>query len=322
MFCRNVCYIAIIVLLALTAILLVTSRNRFVHRKQTDFALKDPSLVDKIEISNGNRHIWLEKDKDEWRLNGNYYADIKSVTIFLQTMGRIEVRSPASKSVRDSVVRRLEKQGIRLMLYHGNKIMKSILIGYENESIPGTYIMDERTRKPYLTGLTGYEGDNFEHLFDPGKSRWMSNILFDYSPADIALVQVEYPQHPERSFRIVHYPDQNPQLLRPDEAKSTDSVNILEINDYMSYFSAVPYTLPESHDYNPDQFVPPFAILTIIDNEQHIFSMKSYRLPSHDGTKYDINRYFAFIAADSLPVIVKYSDTDPIMKSYGDFIKK
>jgi len=50
--------------------------------------------------------------------------------------------------------------------------------------------------------------------------------------------------------------------------------------------------------------------------------MQAFRIPVPGGTGYDVNRYLALPAGDSLPLVVKYSDTDPIMKSYRDFLKK
>jgi len=61
---------------------------------------------------------------------------------------------------------------MHLLLYQGNKVLKSLFIYYERASIPGTYMMDEREGNPYMVGLTGYRGDNLENLFNMEETSW------------------------------------------------------------------------------------------------------------------------------------------------------
>ena len=97
--------------------------------------------------------------------------------MFLQALGRIEVRSPAAKSIRDSITLKLERQGTHLVLYQGKRVLKSLDVYYERASVPGTYMMDHRIRKPFRVGLTGYDGDNIRNLFSCEVTSWMDKVL-------------------------------------------------------------------------------------------------------------------------------------------------
>lgn len=319
---KSIYSIAFASLLIIAAVFVFTDRKSTIRRGQMNFALENPLLVDKIIIKNKVNQILIEKHINKWRLNGNYSAKPETVRMFLQALGRIEVRSPASKSIRESISRKLEDEGIHLILYQGNKILRSILVYYEMESIPGTYMMDEHVKKPYLTGLTGYEGDNFINLFSLKEAAWKDNVLFDYRPDDIASVEMEYPQQPERSFSITNKAKEALQIYAHGRAISTDSVDMEKGRDYLSFFNAVHYTQSGDVNFNHGRFSDPFVVLTITDNKQGVFHMKAFKIAMPDEQSFDMNRYIAIVGDDSLPVVVKYSDTDPIMKSCIDFLKK
>ena len=309
-------------LIIIAAVFVFTDRKTTIRRGQMNVALEKPSLVDKIVIRNEITRIVIEKDNDKWRLNGKYTARKETVQMFLQALGRIEVLSPASRSIRDSIIRKLEEMGIQVVLYQGNKVLKSMRVYYERKSIPGTYMMDEYIRKPYLTGLTGYNGDNIENLFSLREAGWKDNILFDYNTDEIASVEIDYPRQPERSFRITCDAEQFPRLQPLSIDTSSGFINLEEIKDYLSFFSAVYYALPAGKDFDQGCLMDPFAVLTLKDKKQGTFQMKAYRIPVPGGQNFDVNRYFALIGNDSLPVVVRYSDTDPVMKAYSDFLKK
>ncbi len=320
---RKILYaIAFTGLIILSAVALLTNRKSTIGKRQIDFALEDPSKVDRIIIENKTNRILIEKHNHTWRLNGKYTARQETVTMFLKALGRIEVVAPAPRSIRDSIVSNLEEKGSRLALYRGSKVLKSFVLYYENGLIPGTYMMGNRKKQPYRVGLTGYTGDNIESLFSTEEAGWKDNVLFGYSPADIAAVEIEYPQRQEQSFRIIRDDKKIPYLMAAGKTSPAAEADMEEITDYLSFFSPVPYSVAEGLRYDTGRFNDPFAILTVTDQNQTVFQMRSFRLPDPGGQDYDMNRYLAFINIDSLPVILKYTDTDPVMKAYRDFLKK
>ncbi|MBN2274332.1 MAG: hypothetical protein JXR41_03755 [Bacteroidales bacterium] len=314
--------LAFVALIIIAVVFVLNDRGSTIRRGHMDFTLEEPSQVDKIIIGNHRKSILIEKNGEDWRLNGQYQARKEIVTMFLQAMGRLEVLSPASRSISDTIIRRLEEKGIHLTLYRGNKTLKSLFVYYEKEFVPGTYMMDERQKKPYRIGLTGYKRDNIESLFSTAEISWKDNVLFFCEPGEIAAVEIRYPQQPERSFCIARDKNNTPSLYTADKALSPEHVNKDEILDYLSYFVPVHYTIPADTVSTIIWEQDPFAVLTITGQHNDIFSIKAFRIRLQDGRSYDMHRYIAINDSDSLPVIVKYADTDPIMKSYVDFLKK
>lgn len=320
---RKILYtLAFAVLVAIAAVLMVSNRNSTLQKRNMNFTLVEPSLVDKIVIRNNTGRLVIEKAGDGWQLNAKYPATTQTVTQFLQAMGRIEILSPASKSMRDSLARRIDERGTSLKLYHRNRTLLSIGIVYAKGPIPGTYMMDERFREPFRVGLTGYNGDNFAGLFSPVISRWKDNVLLDYRPEDIAIIRMEYPEDPGQSFVLTVNRGQAPRLDPVSASVAPGNADLQEIADYLTGFSGIRYGVPDSSLYDATSLKEPFALLTLTDRTQHVFSMKAFRMTVPGKTGYDVRRYLVIQAGDSQPLMVNYSDTDPIMKSYRDFLKK
>jgi hypothetical protein len=315
-------YLAFFGLLLIAAIFVFTNRKSTIRGSQMNFALDQPSRVDKIIIQDNENRILLEKEKNSWRLNRHSIAKREIVEMFLQALGRIEVRSPASKSIRDSITSKLEQQGTHLILYQGNRVLKSLDVYYEKDSVPGTYMMDHRIRKPFRVGLTGYKGDNIQDLFSLDVAGWMDNVLVDIAPGDIALIQVEYPRHPEQTFSITLNEKSTPEFRSAEAITSSDSINQEKIRDYLLFFGTIRYTGIAGQSDLLLRSPGPFAIITIIDKKGRKFQLDAYRKLLQGENEYDMNSYIAVSNVDSLPVLVNYTETDLIMKIFSDFLKK
>ncbi len=319
---RTITVIAIAMLVLAALILLLADRKSTLGRGQADFALEDPSGIDRILIGNKEYQIVLDRNNGVWQLNGKYAARQETVKLFLQALGRLEMISPASKSVRDTITALLDDAGTRLTLYRGDRAVKTFILVYENRSIPGTYMMDSRKRQPFRVGLTGFKGNDITGLFSVKEADWKDNVLFACRPEDIAGVGIEYPLQRERSFSISR--DEKGMLRLAAAGKDTrpDVADQSALVDYFSYFGPVHYSLPEGYSYDTAWFREPFAIVRVTDRRQGEFRIRAYKIPADGGENYDMNNFLAFINNDTLPVLLKYTDTDPIMKSYPDFLKK
>ena len=319
---KIITFIAFILLVLVAVLILLVDRKSTFKAGEADFVLKNPSDIDRIRIENKMNQIVMEKDNGWWRINGKLSARQETVTMFLQALGRIEVISPASKSICDTIFARLEESGTRIMLYTGNKVIKSWVMVYNNRAIPGTYMMDNRKKKPYRVGLTGYKRDDIMGLFSAKETDWKDNILFAYRPADIARVEITYPQQLKQSFCITRDENGELRLNIPDDNSSMDEVDDSTLADYFSYFGPIHYSIPEGLPYDTGWFSKPFAVLKITDQHQDEFQLQAFKIPVPGGQHYDMNKYLAFINNESPPVLLKFTDTDPIMKEYRDFLKK
>jgi hypothetical protein len=318
---RIVTYFVFFLLAATALFLMFKNRKGTLRSDEINFSLEKPWMVDKIEISKKGNIILLEKQQNKWTFNHDYPARNETVNLFLKALGRISIISPASNTILDTITTRLLSEGILLKIFHNGNIIKAFYIYYENKNIPGTYIMDSRMLKPYMVSLIGYSGTNIEKLFSLNPAVWRDKVLFDLKPAEIYSIELIYPLQPDESFKVINQKGKDPLLfsLKSDIPESNASIE--DMRDYLSYFISVHYA---DNDYEIDRnkFSAPFAWLKIISTQQRKFEMKAYRKPMPGGKSYDMNYYYILSEDDTIPLLVKYTETDPIMKTYSDFIKK
>ncbi len=307
-------------LLATTALFFILKNHKGTLRPdEINFSLEKPQVIDKIEISRKGKTILLEKEHHKWKLNHEYPARNETVELFLKALGRITVLSPASKTIIDTITVKLLNKGISLKLFHNDNIIKSLYIYYEDKNLPGTYMMDSRMLKPYMVSLIGYNNNNIEKLFSLNPAVWRDNILFDMKPAEIYSIEIIYPRQPDASFKIINQAGKEPLLFSLKSAVPEIKANTEELKDYLSYFVGVHYVV---NDYEVDRtkLQELFATLKIISTKQQKYELKAYRKLQPDGKGFDINYYYILEEQDTIPLLVKYTETDPIMKTFSDFI--
>lgn len=317
---RILTYIAFLLMVAIALFVMLRNRKSTIRPDEMSFSLEKPWMVDKIEISRKGNVILLEKAKNKWQINHANPAKSETVEMFLRALGRISIISPASKTISDTITVKLLHEGIFLKLFHNEHIIKSFYICYESKTVPGTYMMDSRMLKPYMVSLIGYEGDNIEKLFSLNPSAWRDNVLFDLKPVDIYSVELIYPKQPDESFKIINQEGKNPLLFALNSDIPEVKANKDDIRDYLSYFMAVRYANIDK-GYSHTRLAEPFVILKITSTQQQKYEMQAFRRSLSDGS-YDMNYYYVLAAGDTLPMLVKYIETDPIMKTFSDFIKK
>ncbi len=317
---RILTYFAFLIMVVIALFVVFRNRKSTMRPDEINFSVEKPWMVDKIEIRRKENVILLKKEKNKWLINHTNPAKRETVEMFLNALGRINIVSPASKKISDTITGKLLHEGIFLKLFHNEHLIKSFYIYYENETVPGTYMMDGRMFKPYLVSLIGYSGNNLEKLFSLNPLAWRDNVLFDLQPVDIYSVELTYPEQPDESFRIINQDGKNPHLFALNSDMPEDNANKDEVRDYLSYFIAVRYVNIDK-GFSRNRLTEPFLILKIINTQQQKYEMQAFRRPLPDGSS-DLNYYYIFSAGDTVPLLVKYTETDPIMKTFSDFIKK
>ncbi len=317
---RIISYFVFLLIAVIALIIMFKNRNSTLRSDEINFSLEKPWIVDKIEITRNEKVILLEKENNKWLLNKAHPAKSETVEMFLKALERISIISPASKTISDSIAGKLLKEGLLLKLFHHERLIKSFYIYYASETLQGTYMMDSRILKPYMVNLVGYNGDNLEKLFNLNPLAWRDNVLFDLKPADIYSVEIEYPKQPDESFKIVNQEGKNPLLFSLHSDIPEDNANADYIRDYLSYFISVRFAGLDNV-FDMTKLTNPFAIIKIVSTHSHQYKMKAFLRPLPDAN-YDINYFYLLSEEDTVPMLVKYTETDPIMKTFSEFIKK
>ncbi len=164
---RNRIAIILVIILGSVSLWLVLNNKKSTLKKGLrDFALEDTASVTKLFLADkNNRSITLEKQKPGiWRLNNKFFARNDAVNLLLETMKRVEVKSPVGKNAKDVIIKALAAAGVKIEAYNKDKLVKLYYVGSETQDMLGTYMLLadpitlENSSVPYITYIPGFDG--------------------------------------------------------------------------------------------------------------------------------------------------------------------
>jgi hypothetical protein len=321
---KYVPYVAVVIMLAAILFMLAPNRRRTLPVDITDFIPAGILLTDKIEFARHDALLTLEKSGNSWKVDGSSVARNDLVELFLTTLQRTEIVSPASKTVRKQLSEVIVRNGRLVKFYSNDRLTRSFYVYFDSLGIRGTYMMKPDDNMPCMVKLKGFSERNIENLFALHAAIWRENAIFGLDPADILEIEVLYPVEPDKSFKIIR--NSGGDLLLSDRRQTlpAESIDKEEITDYLSFFGKIgfqpvlvsPNVLPASET--------PFFQIGIRDKMGGESTMKAFRIFSLPGNReiFDRNRFFAVINHDRDTVLINYADADPVMRELGDFQKK
>jgi hypothetical protein len=303
-------------------VVLVIRRNGNWQQRSIGFVPPDVSSIDSVRVTCQKASLILGKSGEDWKINHHEPAKKEKVELLLSSLQRIEIVSPTARMIRDAISDSLLLHGKHISIFSGGKLVRSMYVYYDSLHIPGTYMMLERSKDPFMVKLKGYETVNIENLFSPVRNNWIDHSLFGYNPEQLAFISVFYPGAPDASFTIdigkvkVTLSNKNGIV---DETK----INMQEIKDYLHFFGKISYIIPVESS-GPFMEDNPFAMLLIRDINQDQFQLNAFRkyISGQNRKEFDSNLCFAVLNRDRDTILLRYTDIDPLLRHLDDFQKK
>lgn len=321
---RNLRIILFVLLLAAVTVIFISRRDSTLKRSYSNYFPVNAATIDKVLILQGNDTIVLEQDSNKWVLNGITVARNDRLMFLMESLERIELVTPATKSAEKDIIENLLTKGKHVQLYSRGKLNKDFRIYYSATGIAGTYILPGQSETPFMVRLRGYSVDNIEEIFSADHRNWSENILFDLSPDEIREVIVEYPSEPEHSYKIFRSGNADLVLSDLKAAIPAELTNIQELSDYLYFFSNIRFQHMNDSIRSYYLSESPFAILRIVTQKNQLIHLEAYRL-LHEPVglnEYDINRFSGLINQGHDTVILDFAELDPIFRQMEDFKKK
>lgn len=317
-------YVAVVIILAAILFMLSPNKRRTLPVDIADFIPTGILLTDKIEFARQDALLTLEKSGNNWKVDGSSPARNDLVELFLTSLQRTEIVSPASKTVRKQLSEVIASNGRLVKFYSNDRLTRSFYVYFDSLGIPGTYMMRPGDNKPCMVKLKGFSERNIENLFALQAAIWRENAIFGLDAADILEIEVQYPVEPDKSFKITR--TSGGELLLSDRRQTypAESIDRQEITDYLSFFGKISFqSVLVSPSVLPASEIPFFQI-GIRDKTGGESTMKAFRIFSLPDNRemFDRNRFFAVINHNMDTVLIKYADADPVMRVLGDFQKK
>ena len=322
----------VIVLLVFAIYLYYTKTHTTIRKELRNFDIEDTYVVTKIfMVDKSNAQVTLERKDGYWTVNNKYIARKDAIDMLLKTMHRIDVRYPVSKSAHNTCVKNLAVKSTKVEIYQGRKLVKTYFVGGPTQDQRGTYMLLEKSSKPFIMHIPGFSGYLSTRYFID-EALWRSPAIFRYKFNEISSVTVENPQSPEKSFKVFNYGDNKfgLQSLSPDIHNISD-FDTLAVKRYISYFKRINYdaivTNIAQHKRDSVLSSQQMYIITVEDTEGDKKCVKTFLragdgLLDNDGNpyEYDVDRMYAFINNAQDMVIIQYFVFDPLFKEIEYFL--
>jgi hypothetical protein len=209
---RNVIALIIALLLGGLTFWLISKKDRTtVSRELRDFAVSDTASITKIFLADKTgKSVTLTREKDQWRVNGQYTARPDAVKTLLVTIHDVSVRQPVGLKARENIIKQLAAGSTKCEIYAGDKLIKQYYVGGETMDMMGTYMLlsdvsdpDDivNSTEPFETEIKGFNGYLTTRYFTNAQE-WRDRTVFKYYVPDIRSIRVEHKGEPQNSFIV------------------------------------------------------------------------------------------------------------------------
>ncbi|MCK5846292.1 MAG: hypothetical protein KAG84_02555 [Bacteroidales bacterium] len=305
-----------------------------------DFILYDTASVEQIFMVNKQeQHVSLEKRNNIWYVNGDNIAIGENVDILLRTLMYIEVKTPVSKSARNSYISKMATNSTKVEIYGNEPLFKifgidffkskrKILVFYvgpPTRNHKGTIMKMEDSDELYVTYLPGFNGYLSER-FSANFADWLNHNIFKLPIKSIVSVKVEFGENPNQSYIINSIGNRNYNLTALSSNKKVHNYDTVRVLQELAFFRNVNFetlldNIPQQR-YDSLQSNAPYITLSVTNIAQQVTKVRMYRRnnftnkPDFNGEviSYDVDRMYALVDGFDYVVTVQYFVFDNITR--------
>ncbi len=314
--------ILLVVLLIVAVVLYVKDKPGTLKTDSKIFAVTDTADITKIRIGDGVNELTLERSGFNWQINKIYYARPRAVRALLHLLSNLEINSPVPKSAKKDVSNSFSHQSVFVTIESGSRLLKAYRITEEDSMKLGSVMMLKDDEEPYVVHLPGFDG-RISMLLPIDAQIWRDKTIFQYKPGDVLSVEVEYPDNPQASFVYSFFGFDNLEIKSKTLNKSI-KISRDAAKNYLTSFASVSYVEQVNKQskllFDSLKNQHPYCEIRVKNTSNEINTVKTYRIPiAFEKGKFNYDKMYAVIQKDTVPVLIKYVDFDPIMKGYSDF---
>jgi len=293
-----------------------------------NFAVSDTSKVTSITISNDSLKLFINRTDKGWMLNNSFSTRSDAVRFLLNVITRLEVGSPLPHVVADSLKSEIKTKGVKVDIYEGNKKIKSYTLLSTKKLNLGTIGLLNNSRVAFTIQIPTYRGD-VASLFVLEPDYWKSNKLFIADINQIASIDVEIPNKPEKSFSI-SIDDNGIHLKASYFDKEIERFDTLAAGRFIVGLTGLTFEKFISKASKEERAAillsQPDQIFTITLTNKQKLVLKTYPIPVDEyrdefgrTVKFDLNRLYISFNNDAIIAVSTYIVFDPVLKDLSSF---
>lgn len=201
---RNLIGLAILLLLAIAAFYVYKQRGAGTLKPALhDFAVQDTAAITRVFLADKyGRKVTLDRvNEAEWTLNGTHKARKDMMDVLLKTIYRVQMKSPVAESAHNNIVKLMAGKSVRTEIYQGDKLVKVYYVGDATNDNMGTYMLLEGSSTPFICHIPGFIG-YLTARYVTDELTWRDTEVFANKLHQIAALEVDYHDFPDKSFRV------------------------------------------------------------------------------------------------------------------------
>ncbi len=253
-----------------------------------DFAVADTAGVTKIFLADktGQTVLLERQSESEWQVNKEHRARKDAVDVLLKTINRVEMKALVANTAHDNIVKLLAGKSTKVEIYKGEDKVKTYYVGDATKDNMGTYMLIEGSRTPFICHIPGFFG-YLSSRYMTRPLEWRDSEIFSHRLSQIAEINVNFPQEPNRCFKITQSKYRVVQLSRLSPTETlVPNMDTVFVKRYLLNYRNVrfegiqPYT-PERVDSIVSS--PAHFKITVTDYSGVKNEVTAYRIPANPG---------------------------------------
>ncbi|MCZ4407699.1 DUF4340 domain-containing protein [Cryomorphaceae bacterium 1068] len=335
----------IVLLLLLVAILggiafyLSSSNDPFKSEgvEQSDFAIADTASIGKILIADrSGRVVKLNREGEQWLLNGKYPAREDAITTLLRTFKNIYIQRPVPREALEQVNTVMATSTKKVEIYDlDGDLIKTWYVGHATMDKKGTYMLLETPKNgkssvPFIMDMKGFIGMlNTRFFLD--ENEWRSTMLLAYPEMNLNEIEVEYPTDEASSFKVKYGGGNEIELFTADD-NPIAVFDTSTLKDYMLNYKKMAFenyrTGLSEVQIDSVRSTIPFQIIRVTDNSgRHEIKLWPKKAPDYatgqkaDSTGLDRERIYAVYNDGELALAQRFV-WDKFRAPLGAFVSK
>lgn len=320
-------YVVIVaILVAIVLVLYFNDKPGTITGSEKNFSISDTSAVTRIKYIESGKVLDITKVGTDWVINRKYPAKKRLVEATLQFLQQFQVNATVPKEQMKRVIEVLNEKSLQVTVEGKNGV---ILTQYRfcptDTALNKAWIIMEGGSKPFIASIAGYESIPIMSLFSLDEGMWRDRRIFRTNLADLTMVGLAYPQEPDKSFSLNKVEDAfqlkaNDQVVK--EASKEAIRNFLLSATGLTFEAYAPDSAQFSYTALKSEL--PYAELVVKHPDNSTETLKVYQIPQVGKKQkgYDPDRLVGITSADTIPLIIKYINFDPLLKTKVDFVEK
>lgn len=309
-----------ILLFLVLIVILLRDRTPF-GKSNSSFALPPGSQITRIDLSDNEKSLLLEKKGDEWFLNGNIETRKSSILYLIKVLEEIKIKSPVSSELFNREIKEKGIEPVKVEVSENNRTIRSFLVYKTGSNTYGNFMKVKQGSKPFIVYLPGYEGE-IASAFNMNELYWEPYIVFNLLPSRILSVIFENMINPEHSFSIRK---KDGIFYLSDLKNNLSGWDTSRIIRYLTYFTRVSFEswafdllTAEKEKIKSSQ--PLFHIAVYESSGKNIILTIWEKYKEENGIdKVDSDRLWAKTNSNDELFIMRYFDIDPLIKKRSYF---